>query len=548
MNWAARVTTLTGSGWLAVSAASGTVQTPLTDVATVEVRVNPAGLAPGDYFGRVDVSAPGNTPQTVSVQLTVVPPGTVLPPEIRPTGLIFTGTQGVSPASQVIRIANRGAAPVTVNSTRQTLDGRSWFAHLPVGTTVEPNSPARITVQPDYRDLPPGEYQGSLTFQFADGTSQTIRILNVVAAAEQDAGSKNPERGAGGCTPNKLNMVLTTSQTLNATFGQPTNLEVKVVDSCNQAVTSTTRNSSVSASFTPLAEPSLKLNHTRDGLWNNTFQPKAIRSGTVTASITAFVALPNLQFLANQIDVQINVADGTVVPVIAPGAVLNGASFAGNAPLAPGSLVTLFGASLANSDRSALGSVPLPTEFNDVQVRLGDRPLPLLFVGRSQINAQVPFDLPLNTQHQILVRRGTALSVPENLAVGAAQPAIFTRDQNGRGQGAIVNGVTNVLADAANPVRAGDVVSIYCTGLGRVEPAVVEGTVASTSQLSRTVTPIAVRIGGRDAAVQFSGLAPGFIGLYQVNAFVPQGVAGNEVPVVIEMAGQQSPPVTIAVR
>ena len=107
----------------------------------------------------------------------------------------------------------------------------------------------------------------------------------------------------------------------------------------------------------------------------------------------------------------------------------------------------------------------------------------------------------------------------------------------------------NKLVDASNPVAALSTVVIYCTGLGEVNPPVKEGTPASLTVLSRTVAKVTATIGGRDADVQFAGLTPGFIGLYQVNAVVPSGVApGNAVEVVLTAAGQASAPATIAVK
>ena len=71
----------------------------------------------------------------------------------------------------------------------------------------------------------------------------------------------------------------------------------------------------------------------------------------------------------------------------------------------------------------------------------------------------------------------------------------------------------------------------------------------SAEPLSRTDNPVTVMIGGRPAAVSFSGLTPGYAGLYQINAVVPAGITpGDAVPVVISVAGQTSPPVTMAVR
>ena len=109
--------------------------------------------------------------------------------------------------------------------------------------------------------------------------------------------------------------------------------------------------------------------------------------------------------------------------------------------------------------------------------------------------------------------------------------------------------MTNVLADSGHPLHAGDVATIYCTGLGALSPAVPEGVAASTTVLSRTTSPVTVTIGGQNATVAFAGLAPGFVGLYQVNAVVPPGLtAGDAVPVTLATSGQTSPAVTISVR
>jgi uncharacterized protein (TIGR03437 family) len=105
------------------------------------------------------------------------------------------------------------------------------------------------------------------------------------------------------------------------------------------------------------------------------------------------------------------------------------------------------------------------------------------------------------------------------------------------------------VANAAQPANAGDTLEIFCAGLGEVSPAVADGEAAPVSTLSRTVAPVAVTIGGQPAQVQFAGLAPGFVGLYQVNVPVPSGVApGSNVPVVITAAGFSSPTVSVAIQ
>jgi len=145
------------------------------------------------------------------------------------------------------------------------------------------------------------------------------------------------------------------------------------------------------------------------------------------------------------------------------------------------------------------------------------------------------------------VRKGTSYSVPEPVTVAQAQPAVFTRNQSGQRQGLIVKGTA--IADASNPVQAGDVVVAYGTGLGDVSPAVASGLAAPVSPLSRTVVPVEGRVGGQVAPVLFAGLVPGFVGLYQVNVQIPSGVAaGSSVPFVLVQGDTPSNSVTIAVK
>src|SRR6266513_2265269 len=99
---------------------------------------------------------------------------------------------------------------------------------------------------------------------------------------------------------------------------------------------------------------------------------------------------------------------------------------------------------------------------------------------------------------------------------------------------------------ASHTVTAGDVIVIYCTGLGQTNPAAVTGQPASASQVVLQPT---VTVGGQAAGVQYAGLSPGFVGLYQVNLQIPPGVsAGSAVPVVITQNGIASNAATIGVR
>jgi uncharacterized protein (TIGR03437 family) len=229
--------------------------------------------------------------------------------------------------------------------------------------------------------------------------------------------------------------------------------------------------------------------------------------------------------------------------------VVHAASEQGGVPIAPGGLITVYGVNLADGVGQSK-DLPLPQQLNGAQVLLGNQPLPILYTSTGQMNVQVPYTVPVNTQYQLTVQHGNTLSVPQSLVVAEAQPGIFTVNQQGTGQGSIVKSDQVTMAQPGTPASIGETVVIYCTGLGVVAPAVKEGSPAPTTPpLSTTVNAVTVTIGGKAAQVAFSGLTPGYAGLYQVNAIVPSGITtGDAVPVVLSVAGQTSPAVMIAVR
>jgi uncharacterized protein (TIGR03437 family) len=150
---------------------------------------------------------------------------------------------------------------------------------------------------------------------------------------------------------------------------------------------------------------------------------------------------------------------------------------------------------------------------------------------------------------QVVVRRREQISVPEVFVVAPAQPGIFTKNQQGSGQGIVVRSDQVTLAEAGTPARAGEAIVIYGTGLGPVSQQVAAGAPSPASPLAATVSPVSVTVGGRAAQVLFAGLTPGFAGLYQVNAILAADTpTGNAVPLVIQVDGRESNSVDIAVQ
>jgi len=144
-------------------------------------------------------------------------------------------------------------------------------------------------------------------------------------------------------------------------------------------------------------------------------------------------------------------------------------------------------------------------------------------------------------------------SAPEPIQTAGNRPGIFTLGGSFGNQGAILIANTNRLAMPvtanvpSEPVAVGGFISIYCTGLGPTDPAIGSGEPGPAT--STVKTPVTVTIGGQTATVTFAGLAPGFAGVYQVNAQVPAAVTpGNAVPVVLTQGSFQSNTATIAVK
>ena len=162
--------------------------------------------------------------------------------------------------------------------------------------------------------------------------------------------------------------------------------------------------------------------------------------------------------------------------------------------------------------------------------------------GQQQINFQVPWEV--SNQATIQVENNGIVSPSITVPVVAAQPGIFSYSSGGETFGAILHSNFQ-LADTNHPAIAGETVLIYCNGLGAVHSPPADGT-AANGQVT-VATPL-VSIGGVSAKVTFTGLAPGFVGLNQINAVVPSGVPAGNQPVIVTVNKSASPPVLLPVK
>lgn len=220
--------------------------------------------------------------------------------------------------------------------------------------------------------------------------------------------------------------------------------------------------------------------------------------------------------------------------ILNPVAVWNAANYAPiTNPIAPGEMINLYGTGLAPSTQVASGA-PFPASLGGVSVSIGGVAAPMYYVSPNEIVCIVPFELSANFATVQVTNNGVA-SNSVTLYTEYSAPGVFTLAQDGVGPGAFLHPNSTVVS-ATNPANVGETIAGFLTGLGPVSPAGPDGAAAPSSPLSATSDQFNVYVDAQPASVSFAGLAPGFVGLYQVNFVVPPTPDTGEVYVDFEDA------------
>ena len=251
---------------------------------------------------------------------------------------------------------------------------------------------------------------------------------------------------------------------------------------------------------------------------------------------------------------------GGPTPSVSEGGVVSNASFAAHpAPVAAGTLIAIFGANLTENnviaDDTFLGpDGKITTTLGGASVKVNGIAAPMLRAFPTQLVAQMPTELTGIGTATIEATVAGQTSASRTFNVEAVAPGIFATNSQGFGQGAvlisnsdvIVAPVGSIPGRTSRPANPGEFITIFCTGLGQVTPAVATGVLAPGRH--DTVVPATVTIGEITTNAAFSGLAPRFAGLYQVDVQVPAAVPpGSAVLLFMTVGGKQSNTVTIAV-
>ena len=226
---------------------------------------------------------------------------------------------------------------------------------------------------------------------------------------------------------------------------------------------------------------------------------------------------------------------GTLQPKQTPGlpVVVNAASYLPG--ISPGGLATIYGQNLTTVTTPQIANQnPLPLHLGDdtgdVSVDVNGIPAPLFYVGfgdgQDQINFQVPYEAPTGPgAARITVYNFGNPVITISTDSFTEDPGIFMYD----GNYAIAALASNFeLIGPSNPAFPGDILTLYVTGLGPLTLNLQDGYGAPSDPLAYTMDPFQVSVNGEQCQVLFSGLGPGFVGLYQINFVLPSDVpAGN---------------------
>ena len=209
-------------------------------------------------------------------------------------------------------------------------------------------------------------------------------------------------------------------------------------------------------------------------------------------------------------------------PYIDPTGIVNAASFSPfTAGISGGEFLTLFGSNLAPGTDIFTGA-PFPTTLNGVQVLVNGIAAPIYYVTTGELAFVVPFATGPYPVASIQVINNNGASNVVTMLVNSTTPGVFTANSSGLGYGAVEH-ADGSLVTQASPAQPGDTVVTFVSGLGTVFPPITDGSPGPSPTLSNTVPAgdITADINGTPATVQYAGLAPYLVGLYQLNVTIP---------------------------
>jgi uncharacterized protein (TIGR03437 family) len=223
--------------------------------------------------------------------------------------------------------------------------------------------------------------------------------------------------------------------------------------------------------------------------------------------------------------------------------VANAASYATGA-FSPGEIVAIFGQEIG-PPVLITGEVnyngPLSSISGGSQVFFDGIPAPLVYVSSTQLSVIVPYEVAGQQKTDLVITYNGATSNPFALAIAPTAPGLFAANEQGSGQGLILN-QDGTLNSSATPAPPGSTIVMFGTGEGMLSPAGSTGEIVDISApFPAIASPVSVTIGDAPCKIVYAGSVPTFVeGLFQINAVVPGGVASGYQPIHVHIGGVAS--------
>jgi trimeric autotransporter adhesin len=525
VDFSAVATTNGQIGWLSVGPGTGTTPQNLL------VTVLPGGLAPGTYGGQVSIfapSLPGDLPNktfVLPVTLTVNPAVTV---KVNPASLTFTQSQGGSlPPNQSLTLSSAGGT-ASYTATVTPITGGDWLAVSPASGSANRD----ITVSIKANTLPASAtpYTAQISLAFQNSSTPPVIVPVSLTVTGPRAISATPQSltfaAQGNIAPatQKISVASTGTSAVNFTVG-------------TTATPSGWLTTDINSGTTP-KDITVSVN------------PQGLAAATYNGSVTVTVG-------SDTLTVPVTLTVGAT-PTPQPTTITNNASGQAGS-IAPGEMIAIKGTALGPSSPpnnglfSINGQGGVDSTLFGVRVLFDGIPGTPIYVSATQLNVIVPWEIAGRTSTNVVVENSGVQAPATNVRVENVAPAIYTLNQTGQGQGAVLNqdgSVNGPTSATTRPATQNSIIAVYANGGGQTNPPGTTGSVSPTNQLLRITGPVTATIGGQNAVVEFVGAAPGLVtGVVQVNLRVPIGVTGNTLPVSFTVNGVASPGgVTVAVQ
>jgi minor extracellular serine protease Vpr len=232
--------------------------------------------------------------------------------------------------------------------------------------------------------------------------------------------------------------------------------------------------------------------------------------------------------------------------------VVNAASFLPG--VSPGGLATVFGTNLTDVSGAIFANTnPFPTVLANVSVTVNGVAAAIFSVayanGQDQISFQVPWETDTGPGAADVQVFDYDTEVAELQADSYTEdPGIFSYQKFGQLYAVALHSDDYTLVAPDNPAFRGEIIILYTTGLGPVDRFVRDGLGAPGNPPANTLDPFRVDVAGEDARIWFSGLAPGFVGLYQINLQLPDDLPAGDLTLGIFSDFANSQSVFLSVR